>query len=98
MTAVTTSIIQFTELKRYMVRMSTGIKKTVDTMLSIRGFLILGFIDIIKPFYLFPAGRQAVILLYPIIYNILKYKNNMCASPGTHLEKKYYWSIINYLK
>jgi len=33
-------------LKRKWVKIRTGIRKTVDTTVSIRGFLTLGFIDI----------------------------------------------------
>jgi hypothetical protein len=47
MTVVTISIIQLIESKRYIESIRTGTIKTVDTMLRIRGFFTLGFIDIL---------------------------------------------------
>lgn len=56
-----------TSLKIKCVRIKTGIKKTVDTIVRINGFLILGFIDIINtPFYSFLYFT--IHLSYLIIY------------------------------
>ena len=50
MAAVTISISQFIESKRYIESIMTGTIKTVDTMLRIRGFFTLGFIDMLLTF------------------------------------------------
>jgi len=50
MTATTISINQFIESKRYIESIITGTIKTVDTMLRIRGFFTLGFIDMLLTF------------------------------------------------
>lgn len=41
--AVDINIHQLTESNKYMFNIKTGIKKTVATILNIRGFLNLGF-------------------------------------------------------
>ncbi|GAH23059.1 unnamed protein product, partial [marine sediment metagenome] len=43
--AVTINIIQLTESNMYIVRIRTGIKKTVAAILKTSGFLNFGFIN-----------------------------------------------------